>query len=277
MKKIEDLEEIAMKTRITSALLALLIFIPIFIDGGLIFDTAIFIVAMLGLKEFLDVKESKKELPIFIKLVSYMMMALILLSGNTRESIYFAIDFRVVAGLFLIYLVPTVLYHDTKRYSIVDAFELIGGVFFLGIAFHLFLFVRHESLALIIYLFLISIFTDTFAFIGGMLIGKTKLLESISPKKTVEGMIIGSLMGVMISVWFYITVIDVEASYISIIITSLFLSILGQFGDLVFSAIKRYYGKKDFSNIMPGHGGILDRLDSIIFILLSFMFFMTII
>ena len=58
---------------------------------------------------------------------------------------------------------------------------------------------------------------------------------------------------------------------------SLFLSILGQYGDLVFSAIKRYYGKKDFSNIMPGHGGILDRFDSIIFVILGFMFFITLI
>ena len=62
-----------------------------------------------------------------------------------------------------------------------------------------------------------------------------------------------------------------------IILMTLFLSILGQFGDLVFSSIKRYFGKKDFSNIMPGHGGILDRFDSIIFVLLGFMFFIPLI
>jgi phosphatidate cytidylyltransferase len=58
---------------------------------------------------------------------------------------------------------------------------------------------------------------------------------------------------------------------------TLFLSVLGQLGDLTFSAIKRYFGKKDFSNIMPGHGGILDRLDSSIFVLLGFLFFTSII
>ena len=52
---------------------------------------------------------------------------------------------------------------------------------------------------------------------------------------------------------------------------------MGQFGDLCFSAIKRYYNKKDFSNIMPGHGGILDRFDSIIFVVLAFTFFITLI
>ncbi|MDD3392169.1 MAG: phosphatidate cytidylyltransferase, partial [Bacilli bacterium] len=72
-------------------------------------------------------------------------------------------------------------------------------------------------------------------------------------------------------------IVDPGISYNSIIIVSISLSVLGQFGDLVFSAIKRCYGCKDFSNIMPGHGGILDRLDSIIFALLGFMFFINII
>ena len=69
----------------------------------------------------------------------------------------------------------------------------------------------------------------------------------------------------------------ITLALIIVILMSLFLSILGQYGDLVFSAIKRYYGKKDFSNIMPGHGGILDRFDSIIFVILGFMFFITLI
>ena len=58
---------------------------------------------------------------------------------------------------------------------------------------------------------------------------------------------------------------------------TLFLSIIGQFGDFIFSAIKRKFKIKDFSNIMPGHGGVLDRLDSIIFVLLAFTFFIELI
>ena len=115
--------------------------------------------------------------------------------------------------------------------------------------------------------------TDTFAYITGLLIGKTKLLESISPKKTWEGIIGGTLFGTFISTMFYITGIDPSVNVIKIILVSAFLSILGSLGDLVFSAIKRYDGKKDFSNLMPGYGGILDRLDSLIFVLLGFMFF----
>ena len=123
---------------------------------------------------------------------------------------------------------------------------------------------------------MVTIFTDTFAYLIGRLIGSHKLLEEISPNKTWEGMIAGTLMGTFISLMFYITTINNSISIISITAVSLFLSILGQFGDLVFSAIKRYYGKKDFSNIMPGHGGILDRLDSILFVVFGFVFFITI-
>jgi phosphatidate cytidylyltransferase len=119
---------------------------------------------------------------------------------------------------------------------------------------------------------MISIITDTFAFVGGKFIGKHKLIEVVSPKKTIEGMIVGTLMGTFIGSTFYLTVINSSNNVYLVILVTMFLSILGQFGDLAFSAIKRYFGKKDFSNIMPGHGGVLDRLDSIIFIMLAYLF-----
>ena len=109
-----------------------------------------------------------------------------------------------------------------------------------------------------------------------MLIGKHKLLSEISPKKTVEGLIGGTIMGVFVSSMFFYTCITSNISILLLIIICTFLSLLGQFGDLIFSAVKRYFGIKDFSNIMPGHGGVLDRLDSIIFVLLGFTFFINI-
>ena len=71
--------------------------------------------------------------------------------------------------------------------------------------------------------------------------------------------------------------VDPGANILTVIFMTLILSIIGQLGDLVFSSIKRYFNIKDFSNIMPGHGGILDRFDSIIFVILGFMFFITLI
>ena len=90
-------------------------------------------------------------------------------------------------------------------------------------------------------------------------------------------MIGGTIFGVLFATVFFNVVIDSQMPLYVIILMTLFLSILGQFGDLVFSSIKRYFGKKDFSNIMPGHGGIIDRFDSIIFVLLGFMFFIPLI
>lgn len=266
-----------MKKRIISAVIALLIFIPIILTGGLIYNLAIYALAVLGLKEFLSVKSKKKEIPLFIEIISYLLLTLlILLNINTKEITY-SIDFRLVSGLFLVYLIPTVLYHDNEKYSINDAFYLIGGLFFLGASFSGLIYIRNIDLNILIYLFLITMLTDTYAYIVGCLIGRHKLLESISPKKTWEGLFGGTIFGVLIATVFYVTVIDPSINIFTIIFITLFLSILGQFGDLSFSAIKRYYGVKDFSNIMPGHGGILDRFDSIIFVVLGFMFFISII
>ena len=124
---------------------------------------------------------------------------------------------------------------------------------------------------------MITIFTDTFALFTGMMIGSKKLASGISPKKTIEGSIGGSLMGTFVATAFYMTVINPHASLVLIILVTLGLTVVGQLGDLVFSAIKRYYGEKDFSNLIPGHGGILDRLDSLIFVVLAFILIMGII
>lgn len=266
-----------MKKRLPSAIIALALLIPIFLQGGIIYYLAIYILSLIGLYEFLKVKSTKKELPAFIDFISYIVMTLLVLGNTSSKEIIYMVDFRVIAGLFLVFLMPTVLYHDKKKYSINDAFYLIGGIFFLGTSFSLLIILRNINLSLIIYLFLITIMTDTYAYITGMLIGKHKLLESISPNKTWEGMIGGTIFGLLISATFYHVVYDPTLSLNIVVLMTLFLSILGQFGDLCFSGIKRYFGVKDFSNVMPGHGGILDRLDSIIFVIIGYMFFITII
>ena len=120
-----------------------------------------------------------------------------------------------------------------------------------------------------IYIFVIAFITDTYAYISGMLIGKHRFTD-ISPKKTIEGCLIGGVMGVFIgSVYYYSLVGDL--SLIKTIIMSIVLVFLSEMGDLVFSSIKRYFDKKDYSNIIPGHGGILDRFDSVIFVSLGML------
>ena len=125
----------------------------------------------------------------------------------------------------------------------------------------------------IIYLLLITTITDTFALFTGMLVGKHKLCPSVSPKKTIEGAIGGTVAGTFVATAFYTTVIDPSMSLAFVVIITIILSLLGQLGDLVFSSIKRYYDKKDFSNLIPEHGGVLDRFDSLIFVVLAFIIF----
>ena len=265
-----------MNKRVISAIVALLICVPMLLVGGLIFDMGVIVIALLGLREFLHAREAKKELPMFIDFISYIVLALLVASGINTNSLVLNVDFRVISALTMVFLIPVVLYHNRELYSVTDAFYLIGGVFFLGISFSLFIIYRNINILLLIYLFIITIITDTYAYIMGRLIGKRKLIAEVSPNKTWEGLISGTLFGTLLASVFYISVINIYVNPALLILITLFLSIVGQFGDLVFSAIKRYFGIKDFSNIMPGHGGILDRLDSIIFVMLGFVFFISI-
>lgn len=262
-----------MKQRIITALIMCLLVIPIVLIGGPIYYIFAIILSILALKEMLDIKNSKKEIPLFIHFISYVALTLIVTSNLNTTLEVFSIDYKVIAGIFLLFTIPAVLYHDRAKYSVIDAFYLIGMILFLGSSFSLLMLFRTAGLKILLYMLLISVSTDTYAYFTGYLIGRHKLLEQISPNKTIEGMIGGTLFGTFIPAVYYITVVNTTMPIITVILMSLFLSILGQFGDLVFSAIKRYFNRKDFSKLLPGHGGILDRLDSIIFIMLGFLFF----
>lgn len=266
-----------MKTRLISAIVVILLAIPIFLYGGILFKIAFYLIAMLGLREYLNVRAKRKDFPIFIKLISYICLTLIYFTFDIKDNMAIGADIRYITGLLLVMFVPVLLYKDKNEYNINDACYVISGVLLISLTMLLATVYRHIGLSLIIFLFLVTVLTDTFAYVTGMLIGRHKLLESISPNKTWEGFIGGSVMGTFVSTMFYVTVINPNIALPLIIITTLFLSIIGQLGDLFFSAIKRYYKVKDFSNIMPGHGGILDRLDSIMFVLLAYSIIITII
>jgi phosphatidate cytidylyltransferase len=119
---------------------------------------------------------------------------------------------------------------------------------------------------------LISIFiliwtNDSFAYVVGKSIGKTKLFERISPKKTIEGFVGGLLFSVIASYLVSKYYIEIAEGKIFIwIIIALIVGVFGTIGDLIESKFKRIAGVKDSGKIMPGHGGVLDRLDSVIFV-----------
>ena len=251
-----------MKKRIISAIVALAIFIPVIILGGIWFKIAVSVLSVLGLKEFLSLPGNDKR-PKTINIILYALVILLTFIEGKRQ-IYYLLTF-------LIPMLAVIYYNDNKKYNADDAFKLIGMTLFLGIIFHEFILIRNKSIMLLIYLFMITIFTDTYAQLGGILIGKRKLAPKISPNKTIEGSITGGIFGTLIASTFYYVAVSSTVNVLGLLVITLILSTLGQLGDLFFSAVKRNHKIKDFSNIMPGHGGVLDRLDSIIFVIVGYI------
>ena len=135
--------------------------------------------------------------------------------------------------------------------------------------------ILNQGVLVLLYIMIATFLTDTFAYLGGMKFGKNKLIPRISPNKTVEGAISGYLAGVLVSFLFAYFLLMDQLGLNIILMGSLLIPLVSQLGDLSFSLIKRNYGIKDFGSIFPGHGGALDRIDSLVFAVLTFQIVLT--
>ncbi len=262
-----------MKKRIISAIVALIIVVPLIILGDYFFALGVFVVAMLAYKELIDLKKSHGEYPKLMIFLGLFCLLSLVLSNYLNFSVYRGITYQVITMMLLLLLLPVIFYQNDK-YTTKDAFYLIGITLLLGIIFNLFIVIRNRGLYLFVYLLIVPLVTDIFAMLGGKMFGKHKMCPKLSPKKTWEGSVVGLIGGSLVGVIFYGLLVGDFT--LRIVIVSMFLSIVGQMGDLVMSKIKRENDIKDFSNIMPGHGGILDRIDSVIFVFLMYMFLLII-
>ncbi len=259
-----------MKKKVIVAIIALIIVIPILIIGKLPLYIGIAIISMLAYKEIITLRQAHNKVPDLMKVIGA--FSLFYLVFNHMEGYYLQIglSYTALCTLLIGMLIPTIFYKDDK-YTTKDAFYLIGSILLLGLVFNSIILVYNSNKWYLVYLILITTLNDTFAMILGRLIGKHKLIPSVSPNKTVEGSFLGLVIGTFISVIFFINIIKALISIWLVILMTLILSVVGQLGDLLFSKIKRENNIKDFSNIMPGHGGILDRLDSLALVLLAFI------
>jgi phosphatidate cytidylyltransferase len=246
-----------LKTRVISAIVGLPILFFILIKGGNMLKIALVLVSILGLNEFYNATKNIGIRP--VKIFGYLSAILLYF----LESKIAKVDVLVIITMMLFLLFLT-----NKKYSLKDYALTLMGIIYIPLFFLYIQKLREmpEGIYIVWFVFIVSWMTDTFAYFIGRFFGKHKLAPTISPKKTIEGGIggiIGSVISCGLFVWLFpqsnVTI------YLSVII-GLFGSIIAQCGDLIASFIKRNCYIKDFGNIIPGHGGILDRFDSILFV-----------
>lgn len=261
-----------MKKRTISAIILLIILISSLLISSKLFGIVMTIISVLGFNEFFDIKYKEKKIELrYIRLLGIISMILIVLNKT-----FYQIDVNILILLPLIILsLPIIFYNNNNIYNINDCLYVIGIVYFLGFSFGNIIYLRNIDIFKCIFVFIIAFITDTYAYIGGSLIGRHKL-TTISPKKTIEGSVIGTFMGVVVGSVYYYNLIGGINLYL-VIILCLFLTLLSEIGDLMFSSIKRYFDKKDYSNLIPGHGGVLDRFDSVIYVSLGLSLIMSMI
>ena len=163
-------------------------------------------------------------------------------------------------------LAGTVLNSD--HYSFDDAAYPIASAFYVGFGLQNLIAARLDSWEKVLFALFIVWATDIGAYLFGRQFGQNKLLPKVSPNKTIEGSVGGILSAIIVALIFGLINHSVYAphNFFWLLICTILFSIFGQFGDLVESAIKRHFGVKDSGNLIPGHGGILDRCDSWIFV-----------
>lgn len=213
------------------------------------------LISVLAVNEFYRATENKRMKPLILE-------GTILTTGLL---FCFAIrDFYILYFVATTFFLATRLLFTQNKYNIVDIAITVFGILYIGLMLgHLFFFIKHEYHLMRWMIFIIAWSTDTSAYFSGYLFGNKKLCPNISPEKTVEGAI-GGIVGSMLASAAFAFFLFPEHMF-SVIALGFFGSILSQMGDLIASAIKRYAGIKDFGSIVLGHGGILDRFDSIIF------------
>ncbi len=245
-----------------------LVVILLVLGNKYVVDVAISIIAIMSLHEFYKAfRTGKKANP--IDWIGYLAAAMIsVIHVVPANWILKTIGILLPTSILLLFLhvIITNLNIDIK-----DIAVTFLGIFYIVI-FLMFISIIHENLKngkiLIWYAFFTAWGTDIFAYFIGKKFGKHHFTE-ISPNKTIEGCIGGIFGAILLTTLYTIACnyfFNTQFSYVIIIVITFVLSLISQIGDLAASSIKRYTGIKDFSNLIPGHGGMLDRIDSIIFI-----------
>ena len=277
-----------MLKRIITSIVAVCALVPVLIFSETwVFPAAVAFCAVLGIFEMLGCIGQRKNLFLTLPLCAvaafFPLYARYVSLGNdgANELLKMGVGIAFVTALYVF----GVAVFANKSVKITDAGLLFGTSFYIIAAFTSLVYI-HDYIPYGSYIYLLSFIcawvTDIFAYFTGMLLGKHKLIPAVSPKKTVEGAVGGvvfcvlatMLFGFIIEKFFNAQGIT-NANYLVLIVTGLCASVVSQTGDLIMSVIKRHYGIKDYGKLFPGHGGVLDRFDSVLAVSLILAFICT--
>lgn len=279
-KEIENLEvsnSMDIKRLLTSVLGLPLVIVILVFGNETVIDIFFAIVALIAMREYFGAFEkSKKAKP--IKWIGYLIaISIAFLRLFHLESTLVDVDTDMINMMFclVIFSVFIIFFHilnSGMKTNVIDGAVTVFGILYVPvmIMFLPIIYSQKNGEILIWYVIICGWTTDIFAYLAGKILNNRKhKFSKISPNKSIEGCIAGAIGAVIVSLIYTVvcnTYFFTNISYIYIILISLLLSIIGQIGDFAASSIKRYNEIKDYGNLIPGHGGILDRIDSILFI-----------
>lgn len=259
-----------MKVRtITGAVMTSVFVVPCIFSEYIVYPIVVALLAVMAIFEMLRVLGFEKRFAVSIP--AYLLAAGLPIGAFFKDKLPGGVEkFLLLAALaVIIYLVYLLGFSVFCRGTLL--FSQISGVFtsvaYISVSFMALSLLRYveHGVYIFVIVFISSCICDIFAYFTGYLFGKHKLIPEISPKKTVEGAIGGTafaVLGLLLYGFILSKAADLSVNYPIIALYGLLLAIVGQFGDLVASLIKREHGVKDYGRLLPGHGGVLDRFDS---------------
>ncbi len=251
-----------MRTRIVSAIIGIIIAGYIINAGGRLF---FFGVLALNIISIYELHRAFENIGIHTAIYINSFFAIILLYAVAimHDTSLVFVPFSIVLMIIFMFLYSII---NNNRNDLIDVVSTVFSFVYTSILYMHFILIRFLPLGrhYVWWIFVMTWACDTGAFFTGKLFGKKKIAPTISPHKTVEGGTGGLLLSVVISI-IYAKVFLLDVSIMNAAVLGLIIGIFSQLGDISASLIKRYCEIKDFSNIIPGHGGILDRFDSALF------------
>jgi len=238
------------KERIITAICLLAVVLPLIYFGGYWFMGLILIAAGIATLEMMAMHDQLKKVLFGAKAITFIGTFLVVLMPHIRESLILG----ALAMMLLLILSMRIKNQGDIRFHLLI-------IPYIGLSFRALIEVRNHSLELLFFSIATVILTDSAAYFAGRFFGKRKLAPTISPKKTVEGAIGGWLVGFGFAFVFALTQNLFTEMWV-LVVLAVGLPVLSQIGDLVASAFKRHYGIKDYGKLFPGHGGVMDRVDS---------------